>query len=296
MKTPQLSYPELSAALGIATEVWLKREDKHYYGSHKGRSIPLMVAGYAKQGIANFVISSSGNAALAAARTVETHNKSKDKTPLSLTVCVGNKIGEDKLARLETAIRDARITIQQGKNPKQQAFQIDKSGAAKWLRQSTDTLALNGYHELAGELARIPGLAAVFVPTSSGTTAQGLYEGFKQLNLNPQIHIIQTEECHPMVIDQKQLLTPGNSERSLASAIVDKVAFRKPKVLEAIKNSGGAGWIALNTEIVQAQKLVKEITGIELSPNSALSVAGLTRAINAGWKWRGPVVSLITGR
>ncbi|MBI2443811.1 MAG: PLP-dependent lyase/thiolase [Candidatus Magasanikbacteria bacterium] len=290
MKTPQLPYPKLSRTLGIPSEVWFKREDLHKYGSHKGRSLPLMIDTYRQQGITDFIIASSGNAALAAARYIQTKNKGGSTPPLTLQMLVGAKIDPAKL-RLLTQTTDDNITLEQREDPLQTAFKLEQTGPGKWLRQSADELALVGYYELAGELAKIPQLSAIFIPTSSGTTAQGLYEGCRPLKLNPQIHIIQTDYCHPMVEKEEK----EKSESSLAKAIVDRVARRKAKVQEAIKNSGGAGWIATDAQISAAMKLVKEQTGLIISPNSALSMVGLQQAIAAGWRWEGAVVCLITG-
>lgn len=295
MKTPQLPAPKLSEALGITNETWLKREDEHHFGSHKGRSIPLMIATHQRAGVGHFVISSSGNAALAAARAVRAHNKNKPNDQIRLQIFIGLGISPHK-QELIAAETDPLITIVQVKNPKQSAQQFAAKESAMLLRQSTEPLALLGYHELAEELAKIENLAAVFVPTSSGTTAQGLAEGFAKLHLNPQIHIVQTTACHPMVdvIDPKAT-NADMVESSLADAIVDKIAYRKQAVAEAIKNSRGTGWVATNEEITQAMNLMKAAVGLNISPNSALSVAGLTKAVQNGWQWSGPVVCLITG-
>lgn len=295
MKTPQLPVPKLAHALGLPNEVWFKREDEHHYGSHKGRSIPLMIAEHHRAGVASFVISSSGNAALAAARAVRAHNKNKSSDRIQLHIFIGPKISSQK-QELIAAETDPLIAIQQVPNPKQSAKQFAAQEEAMLLRQSTEPLALLGYHDLAEELARIENLAAVFVPTSSGTTAEGLAEGFAKLNLNPQIHIVQTTSCHPLV----DAVNPGaaassNAEQSLADAIVDKVAYRKKAVADVIKNSHGMGWIATNEEITKAISLVRTTTDLTISPNSALAVAGLTQAIANGWQWIGPVVCLITG-
>lgn len=325
MKTPQQSYPTLTKALGVP-EVWLKREDQHNMGSHKGRSIPLMIKEYAKQGARNFVISSSGNAALAAIHAIQTHNQSNRHDPLALTVFVGRNIDKEKLWILQAALNDKNVSLQQTNEPKKEAFQIDKSGQAKSLRQSTDDLALEGYFELAQELNKIENLQAIFIPTSSGTTAQALGEAFMKFNQHPQIHIVQTTACHPIAeeFDRPSLHPPfpstplGTGSREgqntlsppleggvsrpqsgrggLASAIVDHIAHRKAKVIEVIKNSGGSGWIVTDEEIQEAMKLVEETCEIAISPNSALSVAGLKKASQNGWQWTGPVVCLITGR
>lgn len=327
MKTSQQSYPALASALGLKNEVYLKREDQHHFGSHKARSIPLMIDLYRKSGVTNFVISSSGNAALAAILAIQSHNRNA-KDPLKLAVFVGMRIAPEKLALLQSVIEDTdHVIMKQVENPKRQAFQIDKSGSAKSLRQSTDDNALLGYEELAHELSRIPNLAAVFIPTSSGTTAQALGEYFLKNELPIQIHIVQTTTCHPIVsallpdvgeeatyplplvggappagregvvaLPRSSFNATPDSEPSLATAIVDHVAHRKQRVADVIKNSEGSGWIVSNEEIEDAIKLVEETANILISPNSALSTAGLAKAIGNRWKWNGPVCCILTGR
>ncbi len=313
MKTIQMPYSKLAQALGVK-DVYLKREDEHKYGSHKGRSIPPMVKKYFKEDeVTNFVISSSGNAALAAIHAVQVHN-SNNPSKLKLKVLLGQNIDPSKLKRLLKTINDVNVSIEQVERPKQTAFQMDKNGEAKNLRQSTDDNALLGYHELAQELNKIPNLGAIFIPTSSGTTAQALGEAFFEqeylkLEQRPQIHIVQTTSCHPIVsclpLPEGESTRsdggggspiPDSGVKSIANAIVDKVAHRKDKVVELIKKSAGNGWVVTDEEIKQTQKLVKETTGIQVSPNSALSIAGLKKAKEASCDWGGKViVCLITG-
>jgi threonine dehydratase len=293
MLTPQESFPKLAKAIGIP-EIILKREDLHPYGSHKGRSIPYMINEYTKQGYSDFVISSSGNAALAAAFAVNKHNKNNPDKKITLQIFVGQNIEKEKLKILENTIADKNITINQVERPKQSAFQLNKEGKIKNLRQSTDDLALYGYKSLADELSEIKNLQAIFIPTSSGTTAQALGNLFSKINLNPQIHIIQTCACP--VISSEFDTNYYACDASLAEAIVDNVAHRKEKVVKAIKNSHGFGWIVSDEEIKKAITLVKETTGIDISGNSALSVAGLMKAIKNDRKFDGSVVCLITGK
>lgn len=294
--TPQIKASRLAEALGLPTELYLKREDLHPYGSHKGRSIPLMIEKHAKEGWLDFVISSSGNAALAAAYHIKNHNSQ----PIKLKIFIGEKIDRAKM-KILTDLAGPNIELRQVKNPRQSAFQADKAGTAKLLRQSTDDSALSGYFELAKELSAVKNLSAIFVPTSSGAAAQGLYEGFKKIGACPQIHIVQTSTCHPIAsaAEAKRLPLPDSAKKdevSLAGAIVDRIARRKEAVVNAIKKSNGSGWIATNAEILSAIKLFKQTTGIEISANSALSVAGLRQALSAGWEFGGPVVCLVTGR
>lgn len=305
MKTPQLPFPALAVALGIP-QLYLKREDLHHFGSHKGRSIPRMIETYNKKfGISNFVVSSSGNTALAALLYIQNHNKNNPNEQLTLKIFVGNKIDSAKLEKLKTKLerspsiskdQERLIIIEQVNNPKQQAFQLDKSGVVKFLRQSTDDLALTGYHELAQELDRIPNLSAIFIPTSSGATAQGLSEAFTHLNNKPQLHVVQSQACHPIIDKLTNSSETFSIKPSIATAIVDKIAHRKGAVTLVVKNSHGWGWQVSDEAIRDAIKLVKDTANIDISPNSALSIAGLKKAIQNNYHWPGAVVCLITGQ
>jgi threonine synthase len=284
MITPQIQCKKLADELGLDSPLYLKREDLHPAGSHKGRSIPIMINKNYADGIRDFVISSSGNAALAAARAI------RERNDIVLTIFVGDKINPEKLKLIQDEKGENTI-IRQVPNPKQEAILAEKnSNKIKNLRQSTDDTALEGYAALAQELAEIKNLSAIFIPTSSGTTAEGLYYGFQKLNINPQIHIIQTPDCHPFVEGGET-----NTEPSLASAIVDKVGHRRENILKIIDATKGAGWIGTNKEIIEAIKKVEQTENIDISPNSALSVAGLKKAIRDGWKFNGAIVCLITG-
>lgn len=294
MKTPQPPYPELAHALGIS-DIYLKREDLHTYGSHKGRSIPLMIKLHAKAGQKAFAISSSGNAALAAILAIQNHNRNNPHNTATLRVFIGNNIDAEKKKRLDAEITDPQaISIEQVERPKQAVFQLEKKGALVSLRQSTDDTALQGYAELAQELDKIENLQAIFVPTSSGTTAQGLAQAFSHLKNKPQIHIVQTTSCHPIAEHFDKQFT--KTDNSLAGAIVDMVAHRKNSVITYVEESHGSGWIISDTELQEAKDLVKKHTGLSISYNSALSIAGLKKSLKEGFVYTGAVICLICGK
>ncbi|MEK7535905.1 MAG: PLP-dependent lyase/thiolase [Patescibacteria group bacterium] len=283
MITPNQETPQLAKALGLTVPLYLKREDLHPYGSHKGRSIPYMIEQYAGAGTSKFAISSSGNAALAATLYIQEYNQKFTESPLSLSIFVGENINKEKLSRLRAVIGDHMVTITQTDKPKQTVHKLNKSGEAKALRQSNDPLALVGYQSLVEELSQISRIEAVFVPTSSGTTAQALADKFP-------VYVVQTTACHPIA----EMFEAGPrtlAESSIADAIVDRVAIRKK---ELVPKLAGA-YIATDREIDAAIKLVRETCGIEISPNASLSVAGLGKALEKGWQVAGKVVCLITG-
>lgn len=290
MVTPQTESPEIAKELGIP-KLYFKREDLHPLGSHKGRSIPVMIDSKYKEGARSFAISSSGNAALAAIRHIQSRNRNGDN--LTLRVLVGHNINPKKKQMLLDEVKDSNITIEESQRPLQALFNLLKGESVVSLRQSNDPSALDGYTELARELAQTPDLDAVFVATSSGTAAQAIGEYFIKENKHAEIHIVQTTSTAPFARtwnDEEE-----NEEPSLADAIVDKIAHRKDPLLKAVSATGGKGWIASNKLIEQAMTLMSK-AGIETTPNGALGLAGLIKALSKGKVFRGAVVCIVTGK
>jgi threonine dehydratase len=336
--TPLEHYPDLAVAIGLPAgrhsvpDLYFKREDLHKYGSHKGRSVPVMIDKYYADGDRRFAISSSGNAALAAALYVNELNSKRftqvkqsesETTPLrptdsevvNLDIFVGNHVAPHKLEKLKkiAASRESEgnIRILVKERPLQALAQAINEGVRS-LRQSTDDTALIGYESLAEEL--VDGLsseqtptkanskksaAAIFIGTSSGTTAQALASYLLKKTTEhksetcPQVHIVQTSSCHPL--SDAFGMYEGPDERSDADAIVDITAQRKSALIPLIEKTGGKGWFATNENIATAQDLVKKHTGLDISTNSALSVVGAMQAAYAGYEVNGPVICIICG-
>ncbi len=289
MITPIENYPKLAKAIGL-TDLYFKREDTHPYGSHKGRSIPFMIDYYYEKGDRDFAISSSGNAALAAALYVEELN-GKNTEPINLDIYLGNNISTHKFEKLKK-LTDENIRILTKERPLQALMRSVQEGKIS-LRQSTDDVALIGYEPLARELAEIRDIGAVFIGTSSGTTAQALAEYFLKNKLPIQIHVVQTSSCHPIIDAFETFDIP--KERSLADAIVDQTAFRKENLVQLIRKTGGRGWLATNESIQSAQELVMKNIKHKISTNSALSVVGTMQAAYLGYEIKGAVVCMICG-
>ncbi len=293
MVTKHEEYSEFANSLGVK-RLFFKREDLHPYGSHKGRSVPKMIDKYIKEGIKNFAVSSSGNTALAAAFYINKLNSTGyelGNTMIKLSVLVGQHISVKKFNKLEQ-FKSPYINITMHDRPLQTLFNMTRDEGTVSLRQSTDDSALIGYSELAEELTHIPDLQAVFMGTSSGTTAQALLEYFDLHNMKTEMHIVQTSSCHPIA---DAFVDNPIDEQSIAGAIVDHNAIRKNKVIALIDKIGGGGWIASNEHIVSAQELTNKHTGLSISTNSALSVAGLMQAVYTGKTWDGSVACIICG-
>ncbi|MFA6554465.1 MAG: PLP-dependent lyase/thiolase [Candidatus Paceibacterota bacterium] len=290
--TPTEHCPDLAKVLGLS-DLYLKREDLHKYGSHKGRSIPTMIDHYYKNGDRRFVISSSGNAALAAALyVIELNNKNSET--IDLNIFVGKNITEYKLEKLRKVADDSNGHVQVLiKERTLQALSQAVEEGWRSLRQSTDDVALVGYKSLAEELSKIKKAGAVFIGTSSGTTAEALAEYFIKNKLPIQVHIVQTSSCHPLSDEFENY--DGDNEKSIADAIVSLTSQRKSKLTPLIKETGGYGWTASNTEIRTAKELVQKHANLDISNNSALSVVGAMQSVYRDWKIKGAVICLVCG-
>ncbi len=311
--TPNEYYPTLAKEIGVQS-LYFKREDLHPLGSHKGRSIPHMIDIHLANNINHFVISSSGNAALAAALYITELNKSRADNPIMLEIFAGKHINPHKLTRLQD-LRSDSILVSIHERPRQMLFIKTKDPSIRSLRQSTDDTALVGYGTLAQELAMIPDLEAVFIGTSSGTTAEALASYFiqhakegatkdtKDSTKNSQqieVHIVQTPSCHPLADAVTEALGDipeeiDTVEVSLADAIVDNTAERRTSLTPLIEASGGNSWIVNNESIRIAKELTLKYANLPISNNSALSVAGVMSAVYTGKTWKGSVVCIICG-
>lgn len=292
MVTPQTDNLRLAAAVGVP-HIYLKREDMHPYGSHKGRSIPRMIDHYIDTGHTRFALSSSGNAALAAMRHVKFLNGKGAN--VSLDIFVGRHADADKVSAIEAEVVDG-ITIEKSERPLQRLLEITRLSNVVSLRQSTDDEALVGYYDLAEELLGIKNLEAVFVGTSSGTTLQGLGECFAREGHPVRLLAVQTTSCHPIADEFEDESRTRAKEMSSAGAIVDKVAHRRAKVSGLIRSSEGSAFIVTNEEIEYARSLIGIHAGLEVTPNGALPLAGLIRAIEKGLSFNGPIALIICGK
>lgn len=299
--TPLIEEPKIAQYLGI-DKLYIKHEEMNPSGSHKDRSIWHMIEYYLEQGRSDFVISSSGNAAVSAAYYVSKTNEINSS--IGLRVFISRNINRQKRVRLEQAAGNSGlIAIKEVERPKQQAFQYAKEAGAVYLRGSQDDIALKGYEDLSAEILRqVSGddFVAIFIPTSSGAAVVGIYNGMKKTQI-PSLHIVQTAKIHPMAGEFDRDFE--KAESSLASAIVDNVAHRKNEVVDIVKETDGRGWVISDEDLRAAEELYLHFhteagtnyTIASPSYDSLLSLAGLIRARKKGRQFDGTVVLLFTG-
>jgi threonine dehydratase len=207
---------------------------------------------------------------------------------------VSPKTPDYKLAKIRNNIDDAKLHFT--KRPVSDAFKFSKEHGYKLLRSSTDKYALEGYKAVAQELiTQVPKASDIFVPSSSGTLALGIYEGYKELTPQqkqiPTIHVVQTTKVN--VLTRQYDTDFKKTNTSAAQAIVDRVGHRRKDVAAMIEKGHGAGWIVDNENIMKFYKILHE-NNIKSSEEGAMGLAALQKALDKGYVIKIPVC-IITG-
>ena len=251
-------------------DVWAKLESKNPTGSHKDRSMERWISHYAKQDARELAIASSGNSAISAAKYCDEGN-------IKLHVFVPYNTPKEKLERLD-AYKNISLNIT--KTPNKDAFRFCKEQGISNLRASKDDMALEGYKNIALELVKqLPQIDTIFIPTSSGATLQGIYEahvgGSTPHIKTPALFAVQTAKVHPVAgYFDKDFVSEKTCR---ATAIVDKVAHRRDRVIEIIKQTGGGGFVISNTELAEAQNILVGTVPDRIGIHSALAFAGFLK-------------------
>lgn len=244
----------------------IKDENENPNGSFKDRSLAYQISCYLDNGVKNFVISSSGNAAVSASAFCQLAGA-------KITVFVAETINLKKLDKLQKiASTYDGVVIKQCKQPKSDAIKYAHETGAINLRGSQDDLAIVGFKTIAYELAKqYPQLDAVFVPCSSATSTVALAQAF--LDMKMQVAVIACQTTKINAIAKEFVSDFKTSETSLADAISDRVALRKDKAVALLGACNGGAAIIADFELEAAKNLLQQY-GFDYSYNSLLGFAG----------------------
>ena len=269
-------------SLTCINNLYFKCEYENPTGSVKDRSIIYQVSQLKQKKIKNAVISSSGNAAISAAKYCQ-------HAHIALTVFVSPHICSAKLE----VLKKMSCTIVSSLKPISNAVKFAQEHNAYNMRQSKDELAPIGYGIIAHEIyCQLPIVDAVFIPVSSGTSFVGIARGFRKLGKLPALHAVQTEAIHPVA--EKFDTEFHKKEKSLADGIVARFTPRNEEIVAWINISNGSGWVISDEEAARAHTWLEE-HNIHCSYEGALTLAALWKAKKKGSVYENPVC-LLTGK
>jgi threonine synthase len=260
--------------------LYLKREDLNPTGSHKDRGAVVQIAACLERGQQVAVISSSGNAALAAA----TYGTRGGVTVVAL---ISPRTEPVRVVGLREA--GARVVITE----KPINFGIRLTRVRGWpdLRPSQSGDAVTGFRGLGGELAaelREP--IPVFGYASSGATFQALGEVFREGGVDLPLHPVQAGLVNGI---SKEFGRPGDGRRSLVGDLGVKVSDRAASVTALVNESGGQAWWVGDEDIAAAGETLRA-QRYEVAPECWAALAGLRLAASEGGI--GSACLLLTGR
>ncbi|MCA9392124.1 PLP-dependent lyase/thiolase [candidate division WWE3 bacterium] len=269
--------------------LYLKLENKNPTGSVKDRGLSNQIYHLLLEGKETAVISSSGNAAIAASYYAQ-------EAGVDLYCFVPRTMPPDRLEKLLTFNSNVTVTD----NAIAEAESFASQTGYPLIRQSVDKNAQEGYTSLSKELSRqLEGAGvsieqtSVFFPVSSGTAVSGFFKGLVQSAQRPQIHIVQTSAVFTLAgeFDQPE-------KRKARSFVTGIVARRKENtyfndVMEAVRSTKGTGWVVSDTEIKASMAWLTD-HDVKSSNEGALALAGLFKARERGFALNPVPVVIIT--
>jgi threonine synthase len=271
--------PELARWAGLA-ELWVKREDTNPTGSHKDRGAVVQVAACVAEGWRVAVISSSGNAALAAA----TYGRNAGVAVVAL---LSPRSEPGRVALLRAS--GARVLV----TTKPINYGLRLSRVCRWpdLRPSQSAEAVRGFRTLGEELATelLPG-TAVFGYASSGATYAALGQVFAERGSRLPLHPVQAGLVNGI---SREFGRPGDGRRSVVGDLGVKVSDRAATVAQMVRDSGGQAWWVDDNAVKAAGEALKG-RGYDVAPECWAALAGVTVARSEAGVERACLV--LTGR
>lgn len=153
-------------------QLWIKHEDEHPIGSHKGRSIAYQLSVLHSQSVLKIVLSSSGNAAIALAKLND---------QLDAFVFVSPQMDEARASMLAT-LSSSQTKVVMTPFPRNFAQYLVRQHQYIDIRPSQSEDAIVGLRTLGFELAeQMDNLSqeiGIFAVTTSGANMLGMYQAF----------------------------------------------------------------------------------------------------------------------
>jgi len=285
--TPLEPAPQLAAALGL-TSLWLKREDRNPTGSHKDRGMAFQVsaaiaaAAAGGRALRHVALSSSGNAAIAAAA----YGRAAGLGVVAF-VAPGTDPGKVRAVRAN----GAAVVMSPNALTLCEAWCVARS--VPNLRPSTDPAAVEGFLTLGWEIlsdlrdqavapAHMP--EALFTFVSSAASFVGIGRAFDRREVAGFERAVPAPALHAVQGVGGPVAAPFDA-RPAASALqpgrVGALGARKTRRLgeaqRRIRGTHGGGWWITDDEAEAADELLRA-HGVHAALEAAAALAAARRA------------------
>jgi len=265
---------------------YFKDEGRNPSGCFKDRESAVVMSHFVSQGVKDFIIVSSGNAALSASLYASIYKsrikcivpEGTSQSKLDLIRLYGSELefgGADyeecyhRLAGLDLPIGTINIT----------------PGVCSLRDQGDKVIAF----EIFQDLGEVPDY--VLVPSANGSLLFGIYNGFRELmelglsDRLPKLLAVQIDGGAP--IDQalklnKDFVVLDHCVDSLAEGLVAIESYCAPKALHALKESGGEVVLVSDQQFDEAMRYAVREEGVLPEWTSVAGFAALQEAYSSG--------------
>ncbi len=303
--TPLIRATNLGMMLGCPN-IYIKDERQGPTHSFKDRQAAVTIASLKEAGISEFVISSTGNVAIAYSAYAA---RASIKLWAFLTSTVpGAKMRE--VAIYGTQVIKITGSYDQAKQvaaqfAKQKGIGIDLGARSIPCVEAMKTIAF----EICEQLTTLLGPPQTSVGSdnpiplrapdwyiqavSGGMGPLGVIKGFTEMKEMgwtgpmPKVAAIQAEGCAPMVHAWKQgkdVAIPVQSPRTLITTLATGDPGRTYSILrdKILKGAGGAFESVTDEEAYRAMHYLAKMEGLSVEPAAAVAFAGLVKLVRAG--------------
>ncbi len=266
-------------------EAYVKFEGSNPTGSFKDRGMTVVVSLAKYLGFKALISASTGNTA----SSMCAYARRAGLLPVVLVpkgVVAGGKISQlrlygAKVVEINGSFDDAMSLVAEiAKNGSGDFYVVNSVNP--WRVEGQKTVAYEIYEDIS-----VPDW--IIVPVGNGGNVYSIWKGFKELlKLGliakiPKILAVQAEGASPIVnAFRLGSYKPFSQPRTLASAIRIGNPVHWYRALNAINESRGYAVAVSDEEILRAHVELARNEGIGVETSSAITLAGLTRALNEG--------------
>ena len=249
--------------------LYFKREDENQAGSLKDRSLAYQVSLAKQNGEKELVISTSGNAGIAASAYCQ-------KAVIKLYVFISPETEKVKIKEMQ---KYGPVIIKS-----KRAIRLANYVSAKYkienLRPSINDSSIEGFKSIAFEIFENLGeVDAIFTFVTSGSSFVGIGRTYKyllesgEIKKLPKLFAVQSGEIFSIASEFEEI----QKQESKAGKLGAKNTKRKNEIIELIKLSEGKGIYITDEEIQKVTKLLEK-NNINTSLEGCASFVGVIKA------------------
>ena len=291
--TPLIAAPRVAGAFGLERgELLVKDEGGNPTGSFKARGLSVAVARAVELGIRDVALPSAGNAGAAAAAYAAAHG---------IGCHVVMPRDAPTATQDEVRLYGAELILVDGLIDSAGALVRERAASDGWFDLSTlkEPYRVEGKKTMGIELAEAGGWGdawcpdVIVYPTGGGTGIVGMWKAFAELEQlgwigprRPRLVVVQSTGCAPIVrafeagLDHAEHWTDAST---IAAGIRVPAAIGDYLILAAVRESGGTAIAVGDDEIIESQRTLGRLTGIDAAPEGAATLAAIRGLLASGF-------------